>query len=305
MEQSRRAKAKALKKDKNRFLLDEFSESDVRTWTRRAEAAEKYHVQLYYALEAQRKIHSADLYRALEDAVIESPIELDKWVRICTYRYSNQPLNAYGSVVGIGGRFNYGNSLDQVDPSPFPALYIGESYAVSHREYFNLEPNESSVLTAEEFALIPNRSHAVVHVSGRLHNLLDVTKRRNLNSFVSVLKKFSVARETQAMAKEAGIEQMQLIRDSKMLSNVLSDRQFRGWGRNYGLPATCQIFGKLVWESQFDGIVYRSTRGGGRCVALFPENLQRSESRLWLSDHAPEHTNSTLDASNWQLACHP
>lgn len=226
-------------------------------------------------------------------------------MRICTYRFSQQPLNAYGSTIGAGGRFNYGDALDSVDSLPFPALYIGETKTVAYREYFGIGESESSTLSAMEFALTPNKAYSVIPISGLLHNVLDVTKMAKLREFVDILSSFSVSKETQALATRAGFTPRTLVSSAELFSDVLTEKDFRGWGRNHGLPASCQIFGKLVWEAQYDGILYRSVKGGGKCLAVYPQNLEHSDSKLWLADSAPAHTITTLDSSNWQLACNP
>ena len=277
----------------------------MRTWTKRADGAQRYQVELHYALEAQRQIHRADLYRALAPAALPEPLVLNDWIRICTYRFSQQPLNAYGSTIGVGGRFNYGDALDSVDNLPFPALYIGQTKTVAYREYFGIGENERTTLSALEFALTPNRAYSVIPIRGLLHNVLDVTKTAKLREFVDILSSFSVTKETQALATSAGFEPRTLVSSAELFYDVLAEKHFRGWGRNHGLPASCQIFGKLVWEAQYDGILYRSVKGGGKCLAVFPQNLEYSDSKLCLADAAPAHTITTLDSTNWQLACNP
>ena len=113
-------------------------------------------------------------------------------MRICTYRYSLSPLNAYGSAVGIGGRFNYGNALDNIDATPFPALYIAANHTVAHREYFGYPPSEKRLLTSQEFALTPNKDIAIVHMSGHVHNVLDLTKIDGSQDFIDIIQKYKI-----------------------------------------------------------------------------------------------------------------
>ncbi len=277
----------------------------MRTWSKRADAAQRYQVELHYALEAQRQIHRADLYRALAPAALSEPLVLNEWIRICTYRFSQQPLNAYGSTIGVGGRFNFGDALDSADSLAFPALYIGETKSVAYREYFGMDESESTVLSAQEFALTPNKAYSVIPINGLMHNVLDVTRTTKLREFVEILSSFTVSKETQALATRAGFTPRMLVSSAELFNDVLTEKHFRGWGRNHGLPASCQIFGKLVWEAQYDGVLYRSVKGGGKCLAVFPQNLEYSDSKLWLADAAPAHAITALDDSNWQLACNP
>lgn len=260
---------------------------------------------LHYALEAQRQLHRGDLYRALEPAVLREPVTLNQWVRVCTYRYSHQPLNAYGSTIGSGGRFNYGDALDSIDTTPFPALYIGANKTVAYREYFGMQPNESRQLTAQEFSLTPNKAISVLQINGDVHNVLDITHPNRLREFTDILSSFNVSAEVNDLARAAGFQPRSLVTTVDQFMDLLRESNWRGWARQHGLPASCQIFGKIVWEAQYDAILYRSVKGGGKCLAVFPQNLQHSETHLWLADSAPPNVNTALDASNWQLACKP
>ena len=166
---------------------------------------ERYQIGLHYALEAQRRHHRSNLYRALQSAALNKPLELSNWVRVCTYRYSHQPLNTYGSTIGAGGRFNYGDALDSIDAIAFPALYVGENRSVSYREYFGMPRNEKRALTEQEFMLAGNKDISVVHLNGVVHNVLDLTRKTKLQDFVDIISKFSVSNEVQELAALAGI----------------------------------------------------------------------------------------------------
>lgn len=55
------------------------------------------------------------------------------WVRIVSWKYSNDPLSIKGSCLNApGGRFNYGDIGDEYDP--FGALYIAEDFDTAHKE---------------------------------------------------------------------------------------------------------------------------------------------------------------------------
>lgn len=292
-------------KKRTTYVLDEFSDLNVRQWAAKAAALERYQVELHYSLEAQRKLVRGELYRSLHDSALKDPFDFDHWVRICTYRYSHQPLNAYGSTIGAGGRFNYGDALDNVDAIAFPALYIAENQAVAHREYFGYAPTDKRSLTAEEFALTPKKSVAVVFLNGIIHNVLDITRPAKLKHFVDILAKIKIPKEVDRLAKSAGLTPRDLILTTELMSQSLQEQNWRGWPRQHGLPANCQLFGKVAWEVGFDAILYRSTKGGGRCLAVFPQNLDKSDSRIWLHDTPPPNVIDALDASNWQMATVP
>jgi len=277
----------------------------VRQWAAKGAALERYQVELHYSLEAQRKLVRGNLYRALHDAAKEEPFEFKQWVRMCTYRFSHQPLNAYGSTIGAGGRFNYGDALDNIDSIAFPALYIAENQTVAHREYHGYTPTDKRLLTAEEFALTPKKSTAAVYLNGIIHNVLDITRPAKLKPFVNILADFKIPKQVDMLARSAGLTPRDLIMTTDLFSLSIHEENWRGWPRQHGIPANCQLFGKLAWEADFDAILYRSTKGGGRCLAVFPQNLDKSESRIWLHDTPPPNVVEVLDASNWQMATTP
>jgi hypothetical protein len=152
-------------------VLDEFSDANVREWAKRSDAMERYEIRYLYGLAAQRQIHLGDLVRTLREAARPAPFKFKGWVRICDYRYSHQPLSAYGSTIGAGGRFNYGDALDNIKEQPFPALYLASNERVAHREFFGAPPDKAVGLTAVDMALMRERDYALCHVSGTIHHL--------------------------------------------------------------------------------------------------------------------------------------
>jgi hypothetical protein len=221
---------------------------------------------------------------------------------MCDYRYSHQPLSAYGSTIGSGGRFNYGDALDNVKDQPFPALYLASNERVAHREFFSAPPSKCGALTAIDMALMQERDYALCHISGTIHHLLDLTKLAKLRRFAKVLARFSVSEEVLGIAEKSGLKSRPLVFDVESLMRALSEPNWRGWPRQHGLPASCQIFGELAWSAGYEGILYRSTKRGGKCLAVFPQNFAQSESSVRLHNDGLPGTITTLDASNWEHA---
>jgi hypothetical protein len=263
---------------------------------------ERFEIRFLYGLAAQRQIHLGDLLRTLRDAARPAPFTFTDWVRMCDYRYSHQPLSAYGSTIGAGGRFNYGDALDNIKEPPFPALYLSSNERVAHREFFSAPPSTSDSLTAIDMALMQERDYALYHVSGTIHHLLDLTKPARLRKFTKVLARFTVSKEVLGIAETAGLQPRPLVFDVESLLRAVSEPNWRGWPRQHGLPASCQIFGELAWSAGYEGILYRSTKRGGKCLAVFPQNFDKSESRVQLQNDGPPGTITTLDASNWNHA---
>ena len=69
----------------------------------------------------------------------------------------------------------------------------------------------------------------------------------------------------------------------------------------YGLPSNSQVFARFLREAGFEGVLYRSTRGQGVCIALFLDRLDASDSFVELSDNAPPDVTITrLDSTTFQ-----
>lgn len=68
-----------------------------------------------------------------------------------------------------------------------------------------------------------------------------------------------------------------------------------------GIPANPQVFGRLLLDARFEGVVYPSTKGSENCVALFPASFARSESFVEVADEGPPYAGKLrLDSSTWQ-----
>jgi hypothetical protein len=69
----------------------------------------------------------------------------------------------------------------------------------------------------------------------------------------------------------------------------------------YEIPANPQVFGRLLLDAGFDGVLYPSTKGPKSCIALFPDNFARSDSYLEVADEGPPSAGVLrLDSSTWQ-----
>ena len=255
---------------------------------------------MHYELEWQRKRDHGDLIRALDAGRGRKPIELKKWVRVCSWRYSDQPLNSYGSTRGEGGRFNYTDFMDNVDSEPFPALYIGQTRTVAEREFHGYDGGKRGELSANDLALLPNRNVSIISLVGHLENYIDLTRTSGLKEFASIIQTYAVSKRVTDLAKSAGRPPRVLVNSVKKLLATLYEKNWRGYVMNHGLPSGSQIFGKLVWEAGYNGIVYRSTKGAGRCIAVFPQNLSDSNTVIRISGDVKKGAIKELNGHNWQ-----
>ena len=277
-------------------MLDEFSSQDLRRWKRNSNLLNEYRVRQFYELESLRALSR----EALVDALKPSPDEhlrIDGWARIVNYRYSDQPLSAKGSLIA-GGRFNVGSNLDHDRFSPFPALYVATDYDTAYAERFGAPPNrEPGLLQPHELALMGSRSFTSVSVKGEVHGLFDLRSAKHLTRFAKVISGFRMSRELLQLATDLGMPGSLLLTRPKELFDSLMG-VWTDMPSQYGLPSNSQIFAQFVREAGFEGIVYKSTKGPGICMALFLDRWERSESYIGLDDTAPfEVTISRLDQS--------
>ena len=279
--------------------LERFTDADLRTWKRQAENLERYHVQLFFHLEGQRALRHEDLC----DALRQSPpanIVVDRWARIIDYKYSLQPLSAAGSLVR-GGRFNIGSDLDPGKYPSFPALYLAADYDTAYAERFGQRPSPLGQLEGHEYALRSTDSFTSVSVNGQLHNLFDLQNARNLRKFADIISEFDLPKELRDLARSAHINGPLLVKSAGQLMTSLLAHNWRLYPSQYEIPANPQVFGRIVVDAGFDGIVYASTKGPKACAALFPTNFSGSESHVELADEAPPGTtHATLNQETWR-----
>lgn len=269
------------------YLLDRFSEKDLRQWKRQAELLREYRVKEYYYLESLRAVHKEKITIALTSAQL-SRLDVKGWIRIVDYKYSLEPLSAIGSLY-VSGRFNVGRDVDPDVFPAFPALYVAEDYDTAYAEKFTAGQQNlgSEGLAGHELALRKPASFSSVAVKGVLYNVFDLRNARTLRAFAKVVRKFELSTELKEMAKAVGNEGPYIARAPADFKKSFLAENWRFWPMQYDLPANPQIFGRLLLDAGFDAVVYPSTKGAGDCVAVLIDNLMASGSFLELADDAP------------------
>jgi hypothetical protein len=265
-----------------------------------AEGVEEFHVRQYFHLESSRRLNQEELLDALR-ATKPASINIDRWVRIVDYKYSLEPLSAVGSLF-MGGRFNIGRDLNPGQFPPYPALYIAENHQTAYAEKFGLaESEQRDGLSGHELALRKPASYSSINISGVLGNLFDVGRAVNFTKFVAAIKKFKMPNELKALARKVGIKQPWMVSSTSMLKQSLLGDNWKAWPSQFQLPANPQTIGRLIKDAGFEGVLYPSTRGRGKCIAVFPENIAGTDSYLELADDPPDCARCVrLDSENWQ-----
>jgi len=277
-------------------FLDSFTEAQLDSWTRGGDLLQKLADKVYFELEALR----AAKYDALCDALRSSPgvsIDVNGWSRVTDWRWSLGPLSPAGSIKGIGGRFNIGETLDRARGQAFPCLYVAQSVETAYAEYFGESlSNQMGPLTLGELALRRESSFATFVLRGRLERVLDLRDDTSLKPFVDIIRKFSISSLTKAAFRSAGLPQREIIRSVKQLRRrlLVEPGSWRQEPILFAIPASGQIFGRFARDADWEAILYPSRRGSGLCLAIFTENFRASDSRMEVVGAVPNGATHTI-----------
>lgn len=268
--------------------LDRFTEANLEQWKAVSADLDSLQATLFFSLEPARRNLRPDLIAALQKQPALHFAFTD-WVRVVTYQYSDEPLSSAGSLYEYGGRFNAGIDLDANTLNPWPALYLAENYATAYREKFQLaHDGRVDGLDANELSLKQGDSHATVILCGQVTRIFDMTKAAHLDDVAKVLARITMPAEAKAYMKRLRIPNnaMYMLRTGKQLHDAVVEKNWRVLPAQFGLPAQSHVMAELVRAAGFEGILYQSTKGNGKCLAIFPEALDGG-SFIELRDPAP------------------
>ncbi|MGA8515721.1 MAG: RES family NAD+ phosphorylase [Burkholderiaceae bacterium] len=281
--------------------LDRFNEATLSQWNSASRDLDELVAVLYFGLEPERRRLRPDLLAALQ-AIPLTTVELARWARVVTYQYSLEPLSSAGSLKNIGGRFNAGAELDANTLNPWPALYLAEDNETAFREKFQIPNGElTGGLTPQELALEHGVSHTNLFVKGHLSRVFDMTKLDSLAPVAKVLGRIKMpprTRQIQARLKIAS-QGVFMVQTGKQLHEMVLKQNWRILPIQYGLPAQSQILAELIRAAGFEAILYQSTKGPGKCLAVFPDLLD-GQSFVELVDKSPpavKHVRLDIDTA--------
>ena len=280
--------------------LDRFSNESLTSWKAFSKDLDELQAALYFGVQPEQRRLREILIATLHETK-RSSLTLDHWVRIVTYQYSMEPLSAAGSLHAFGGRFNAGVDLDASTLNPWPALYVAEDYETAFRERHQMSPAEVvDGLTPHELALVRPSSHSTVYLNGSLANVFDMTTPGALASVARILARIKLPAQARTLMKSLRIppKLLWMIATGQQLYDAVLTYNWRTLPIQFGLPASGHTLAELVRAAGFEAILYRSTKGKGRCLAIFPD-LLGSHSHVELADVAPAGvTRLRLDASS-------
>jgi hypothetical protein len=260
------------------LLVEYFSDQQLIGWRARAKDLQAYHYLWFYELERQRATGQAALIEALQ-AVPGISVPLEGWGRAISYKYSHVPLSCKGSLRWVGGRFNYGVDIDSARFAPFSALYLAEDFETALREKNGLQrENTRAGFSAEELSLCTKEGFSWVAVQGSVNNVFDLTKATNLNGFFEIIGTFRLSRNVRSLEERLKVIQIRLVDSPEQLHQTFMLEGWREYPNMWSTPANSQIFGHMVRDAGFEGILYASTITGQENLALFPRQFQNSTS---------------------------
>ncbi|MDP1742125.1 MAG: RES family NAD+ phosphorylase [Polaromonas sp.] len=267
--------------------LDRFSEKSLQQWQAASRDLDEIQDSLYFGPEPERRRYRSELIAALQ---AEPPlaIELEKWIRIVTYRYSAAPLSCAGSLQYIGGRFNAGVDLDSI--TAWPALYLAEDLETAFQERFlTTMDKDPSGLFAEELALEQLCSHATVVLHGKLSKVFDLTSQDSLAGIARIFRRIKMPTRAQQLKRKMNIQNnaCYMVQNARQVYDAMLKHNWRQWPVQFGLPSQSQIVAELIRAAGFEAILYKSTKGPHNCLAVFPDLLQDG-SFIALTDEPPE-----------------
>src|ERR1700734_376876 len=174
-------------------FLDSFTEAQLEDWTRGGDLLQRLADKVYFELEALRATNYDALCDALRSGSAVS-IDVNGWSRVTDWRWSLSPLSPAGSIKGIGGRFNIGETLDRARGQAFPCLYIAESVDTAYAEYFGESlSTQMGPLTLGELALRRESSFTTFILKGRLERVLDIRDDTSLRPFAEIIRHFNLS----------------------------------------------------------------------------------------------------------------
>lgn len=279
--------------------LDRFSNADIAHWQKLSSDLDELSASLYFGVEPARRRLRSKLCDALKQAG-GIPLDLRSWARAVKYQYSLQPLSCAGSLQSVGGRFNAGFELDDNTLNPWPALYIAEDFETSYREMYQLASTDlTEGLKPDELALEHAVGLTAIFLNGRMENVFDLTSFVTLNSVGKIFRDVKMPKEASQLAKKLKISDSNkiMIQNGQQLHTAIVKNNWRVWPIQFGIPAPSQTMAELIKAAGYEGILYPSSKGPGRCLVVFPENLSDT-SHIKLIGPAPSASTITRLDSN-------
>lgn len=281
------------------YDLDSFTDASLQEWSAHGRAVRDFHYALFFDLAGQRAARHKELRAALRKAPPVT-VSLEGWCRLVNFQYSLEVLSPAGSLRWVGQRFNVGSDIEPISFPPFPALYVAENFETAFREYHQ-RPKGSSVdgLRPEELSLEDRGNWVSIQLSGHINNVFDLTKAANLRELCRIFARFNLSDRVKKLARKAKRPPASVVKNPTELLNTFMRTDWKSWPVHFDVPANSQVFAQMLVEAGFEGVLYRSAKGGDRCLAIFTRQLGNSDSHISVHGECPAGaTMLELNAAN-------
>lgn len=153
---------------------------------------------------------------------------------------------------------------------------MAEDFETAYREKFQLASTDlTDGLKPDELALEHAVGLTTIFLNGRIENVFDMTSFVTLNSVGRIFRDVKIPKEASQLAKKLKISDSNkiMIQNGQQLHSAIVKNNWRVWPMQFGIPAPSQTMAELIKAAGYEGILYPSSKGPGRCLAVFPENL--------------------------------
>lgn len=174
---------------------------------------------------------------------------------------------------------------------------MAENYDTAFSERFGMTDGS---LGSHELALRTPSSFLYARLNGEVENVFDLRSVNSLKPFFKIVKNFKLSKELRDLARESGIPPPWTVSALPQLRQTLLDPNWKHYPMQHNIPANPQIFGRLLEDAGYQGVVYPSAKGGLSCMALFVRNFESSPSYVKIADDYPKEVKiGKLDGGSW------
>ena len=115
---------------------------------------------------------------------------------------------------------------------------------------------------------------------------------KHLDTTAAVFRRIKMPDRAKALKKKLAMKDLRMVTTGLELHRAALEYNWRQGPVQFGLPAPSQVLAEFIRAAGFEGILYKSTKGPGSCLALFPDRLQ-DQSFVELADPAPAQIKHT------------
>ena len=102
-----------------------------------------------------------------------------------------------------------------------------------------------------------------------------MTDHQSLVAVAAVLRRVKMPARARVIQRKLKIPNVgiYMVQTGKQLHEMVLAHNWRMLPIQFGLPAQSHVLAELIRAAGFEGILYRSTKGPGKCLAAFPDLL--------------------------------